>query len=540
MKAFNLFFRTFATSPNQAVMLKNTLFSNKFTLLVNCILIAIAFWMGFSKMSLPHSSDTLMPSLMSLQKWTFFYWGQERLGSFLPLVLIPFKHPLTNYLVQKIIAIYFGFVCLFLIGRYITNHQNWIPIGCISAILMFNCLFQEQIIAYFINHYEYSISLTFALSGVLILSNKPIRKLSKLNILIGTFFFLLAHWVNISIILALGPLVFAHCFFKPFPINSSNIKDNISLLRKDKFYFLQKGKLLRELFEFFFIPIIFGCAFIANLIFSKFYRISNSLDALTDFRFLPVSFWTESWYKMAFNAWENFFQNGLMTTLGVFTIFALASLIMPQSRKVFPSAVFSLSIILLSAFIHILAIGTLRHMEINLFNDRYLFIPLVLIIVGIIAFSFTLIQPNIPKNIQTVITYFLLAGLLINAIYKTDHLSAADIKMFFHHKYGAISKEVVGSHSTHIIGNYWDVWPVVFYSNLQLYENDTDKQIWGLTLRGNETKLLWKDIPLEQFRIAMFHDSNSREFQRYIKQFDLPELRVAKKLNHISILEPIH
>ncbi len=50
--------------------------------------------------------DTLIPVLSSLYAWTPFYWSQDRLGMLVPLLATPFKHPLTNLLVQNGLTIF--------------------------------------------------------------------------------------------------------------------------------------------------------------------------------------------------------------------------------------------------------------------------------------------------------------------------------------------------------------------------------------------------------------------------------------------------
>src|SRR2546430_5648543 len=52
-----------------------------------------------------HCSDTLVPILVSLQKWTPFFWGQDRVGMLVPLLTLPLRHPLPNLLAQGAIYV---------------------------------------------------------------------------------------------------------------------------------------------------------------------------------------------------------------------------------------------------------------------------------------------------------------------------------------------------------------------------------------------------------------------------------------------------
>ena len=42
-----------------------------------------------------------MPVLVSLQRWTPFYWDQERYGMLIPALALPVRDPLLNLLLQR-------------------------------------------------------------------------------------------------------------------------------------------------------------------------------------------------------------------------------------------------------------------------------------------------------------------------------------------------------------------------------------------------------------------------------------------------------
>jgi hypothetical protein len=45
-----------------------------------------------------HTADTLLPILVSLQRWTPFFWEQDRIGMLVPLLTLQLRHPLLNLL----------------------------------------------------------------------------------------------------------------------------------------------------------------------------------------------------------------------------------------------------------------------------------------------------------------------------------------------------------------------------------------------------------------------------------------------------------
>ncbi len=68
--------------------------------LVVAILIAgLAAWMGLGTLHQFQHADSLLTVLISTQRWTPFFWGQDRFGMLVPLVAMPIRHPLANLLV---------------------------------------------------------------------------------------------------------------------------------------------------------------------------------------------------------------------------------------------------------------------------------------------------------------------------------------------------------------------------------------------------------------------------------------------------------
>jgi hypothetical protein len=61
------------------------------------------------------NADALLPSLMSTQHWTLFYWGQDRLANLVPLITMPVRDPIWNFRVQSLIVAgsFFGLIAGF-------------------------------------------------------------------------------------------------------------------------------------------------------------------------------------------------------------------------------------------------------------------------------------------------------------------------------------------------------------------------------------------------------------------------------------------
>src|SRR6266496_3394333 len=81
-----------------------------------------------------HCSDTLIPILFSLQKWTPFFWGQDRIGMLVPLLTLPIRHPLVNLLAQDAIYVSAALAAMFLLTRYMLPDDSYALVGTLSAV----------------------------------------------------------------------------------------------------------------------------------------------------------------------------------------------------------------------------------------------------------------------------------------------------------------------------------------------------------------------------------------------------------------------
>ncbi|HEY2738982.1 MAG TPA: hypothetical protein VGK45_11305, partial [Thermoanaerobaculia bacterium] len=95
----------------------------------------LALWMDLSPLHRFHDSDSLVPVLMSLQRWTPFYWEQNRFGSLVPLLAIPVHGPFHNLLVQvglRLLAVVLSF---FLLARTVVRRPYWPAVGALTLAL---------------------------------------------------------------------------------------------------------------------------------------------------------------------------------------------------------------------------------------------------------------------------------------------------------------------------------------------------------------------------------------------------------------------
>ena len=162
------------------------------------------------------NADALLLPLISTQKLTFYYWGQDRLASLLPLLTFPIQDVRLNFYVQILIqaALFF-----FLIGLFVGYHQREaansadLPSGpapvsgeVAGPILLTSAAYlatTKDFIGYqFVLEQQYVISLVLYLLGL-----DCIMRGSRTRMLVGAALVLVAAFV-IPATLLLAPLAF--------------------------------------------------------------------------------------------------------------------------------------------------------------------------------------------------------------------------------------------------------------------------------------------------------------------------------------------
>ncbi|MCM2335078.1 MAG: hypothetical protein NDI82_14180, partial [Anaeromyxobacteraceae bacterium] len=63
--------------------------------------------------------------LVSLQRWTPFYWDQERYGMLVPLLALPVRDPLWNLLLQRGLLVLGGLAAVVLLARHALPDRDW-------------------------------------------------------------------------------------------------------------------------------------------------------------------------------------------------------------------------------------------------------------------------------------------------------------------------------------------------------------------------------------------------------------------------------
>ncbi len=81
-----------------------------------------------------HIGDSLIPVLVSIQKWTPFYWDLDRIGMLVPLLTLPLRNPLVNLLAQDAIYVSAALAAMFLLAQYMLRDSRYPLAGTLSSV----------------------------------------------------------------------------------------------------------------------------------------------------------------------------------------------------------------------------------------------------------------------------------------------------------------------------------------------------------------------------------------------------------------------
>ena len=102
---------------------------------------------------------------------------------------------------------------------------------------------------------------------------------------------------------------------------------------------------------------------------------------------------------------------------------------------------------------------------------------------------------------------------------------------------GKYTAEILQSGATHIVGDYWKVWPATFHANLALYEMGSDRRVWGVTIRSTPTRVFWSEIPSKKMRLAAV--VGDPEVRPMLEMYSFPPVREERRFKDIVILKPL-
>ena len=400
----------------------------------------LATWIDLGRLHTFQGSDSFIPILVSLQRWTPFFWGQDRFGMLVPLIAMPVQHPLANLLVQSWLMLVAALLAPFLLARWLAGPESgWWLAGTITNALLLVIARPEAQFDWLVVQ-PYALSIALGTAGLLAAEHASIAATAAALVLM-----LLAHWVNLGVAAVLDP-----------PRAAART------IRRPAMLVAVAGAIV-------------GTA------------LTSLASARTATDLIPVSGWPNAWLQLLGKVLTPFLYPAAIVAIAIAAAAGAVFLWAHAERR---DAVRPVLVALLAAAAYWLFIGTTRWVQMNLYFPRYVYPSILLCTLAAAMIAAALLRDH--ARLAAALTVIVLA-IATGAGYGRP--SPSDVRATLDQRFGAITPDVITSGARVIGGNYWKVWPAVFHANLTAYRDAGHRPVYGLTFRSSETNQLWAAEP---------------------------------------------
>lgn len=496
-----------------------------------------------------HIADTLLPILVSLQKWTPYFWEQDRIGMLVPLLTLPIRHPLLNLLVQEAIYVSAALAAMYLLPRYMLPERNYALAGTLSAAAFLG-LAPEGWFFGFTAFTFYGVWLALGLGALVLVDGRPGTPILGWRWLMALGLLVLAHWVYSATALLLGPLVVARFLVGRKGTKPADAQGDRPTVIGGRTSWTWIRRVFRTEFgsQLLLLCLGFGLSFL-------FIRLATRhIPSHTDSSALPAAQWSNTWGQLLKKGWSCLAPYHWPCFLLGTAFAGLVQLGVSARRRQAGVAWRAAIAVSTAAIVYLLFMGTRRWVVLNSYNPRYMY-PSYFLFQGALAILAAGQLPLAISHRFSKQAYLLAtAGLLIAALTSFHFPSVKKVRDDLDRTIGTRTADILAARCTHVAGSYWKVWPAVFHANLVLRDLGETRTIWGITFRGEPTRTQWKHMPLENIRVAVpvddkdaaaywlqaFHlkadDKDEAEF--WLQAFHLPPMVVVERRSTIYVLRP--
>ncbi len=133
---------------------------------------ATALWADLGSLHVNHHSDSILFALISLYRWTPFYWELGRYGMVIPWLAGPIKDPLANLLFQGFLTTTCGLAAFFLLARQSLRNGSY-PLAATLGATTFLALTGRYYRFEYLIDTSYGLGMCLALGGLILLEPRP-------------------------------------------------------------------------------------------------------------------------------------------------------------------------------------------------------------------------------------------------------------------------------------------------------------------------------------------------------------------------------
>jgi hypothetical protein len=444
----------------------------------------IASWIDFGRLNEFRNSDSFVLVLASLEKWTPFFWGQNRLGMLIPLLASPISSPFANLLFQTWLGTFAGLLASFLLVRYLVGDRvSWSLAGALVNLSAMYVL-PLQVQCYWFAAQPYAVSLALGLSAFILLEKGSVLRWALAILLV-----LLAHWVNVAVFTILAALAVVHY-----------------VLEKQQSYLTR----------------VLACLSLGALggwlVLRVFSPYRNTPEGL-----IRPAEWPSAWAQLLHTTLFGWTGGGGDETmvphpfqllwLAIPAVVAIIVLLVTPSLQ--PKRYFQIAATLAAVgLINWLFTGTLIWVRLNSYAPRYTYPALLCGLAALAILEVPVLEKTLGSKWALRIVTVLM---LVTVGFRYGPPSITQVRRALDQHYGHMTGEILATRAMVLAGDYWTVWPAVFHANLVLYERGEHEIIYGLTNRSDVTNPLWADVPPDQLCVAApVRDIGPPEYQEAV------------------------
>jgi hypothetical protein len=473
-------------------------------------LAAAAFWINLSFIHASQDADLLLMSLISIERWTPFYWGDNRYGMLLPLLASGVRSYVPNLMVQTQLSIFAAlltavlFQCFFL-SRGLNRERGFtarnLSAALFTIVLAIFCFRSNpRSIQIFLLPHPYFTSLALGLAGIAAMLRSTAT--TTVRYIAGAVALLLSFWVNWSN----APVFFGLVLLLPSGARAT-------------------GDHLRARLPALFVV---GAAFAAAYSYSLLY------PRLLDTGLASPAEIPDSIARMFRNLLAGMID--ARRTL-VVIVAALAAAIVRWRGRLLKNLVSfgDGQVIIALAVCFAAAIASTEWVIRNLYEWRYWTIAVVLLFLVVASFLadslFEAIRRAMRSETRAVPIAVLLFCLTIGYSFgapsipgvwrSLDRVSSPDYE------------NIRRLRCTHMVGDYWVAWRSVFYNRVHKIE----PPLWAVTLRSEATEPQWSKIPREERRYCGVCGDFMNNYYNIV--FNLGPLKHTDQAGNLCLFQPV-
>ncbi|MBI3182355.1 MAG: hypothetical protein HYZ28_09450 [Myxococcales bacterium] len=454
---------------------------------------AAALCLDLSAFHRHHNADSLVPVLVSLIRWTPFYWDQDRFGMLAPLLALPFQGVLANLLVQYGLLCFAFFAAHILLARYLWADARWPLAGSLGATAMVMLIPGDTLMA--IVHNPFSPSLALGAAGLLAIGDADRPSAPRLGA--GLVLLLASSWVNAGAALILGPLALARAWA----------------------FGLRRGTLW---------PL--GAIGLSSLAGYLALRLAPFRATMLN----PISpaEWPTAFAGLARNAWKDFGTAywSFLGAAGLAALLLAVAALRRRSAQELRAALAALG----AALLYALTCGALRWVHENGFSSRYLQPSIFVLQTCLLLAAMSALPAVFDHRRRTLISVAgaaMVAAIVIRYGPPRPNKLGEDLADNF----GSLTEELLAADCTHLAGDYWTVWPAVLHAELVLRERGEARHLWGVSHRSWATRELWWKEAGERRFCAPKGDTR---YPAELEEYQVGELVPVAERGRIVLLGP--